>query len=275
MKYLNYLFLLPFSICISSKSLSSDYLSLDDVQLPSEKWLELCQNSKHRFSKQDHKKGVFIPFTHPLNAGLEVSYIQTEKLKFPFLKGMYDLSNISILDSDSSFKVVSDTGLVMIVKVNDSELHNDYWAKVDRVSGEKIPSPGGLTYTQKIYGGPVSSLELEINSFLYSPSNLSCTEESKLQDIKVILALEGKLFSPVSGGAFPSVSLVEVQGVSSLVEFEELENRYHLGISSEFNNKNYNVDYYFTKNQLDLMYDVAASFAKQIRGHIWSAPYWK
>ena len=250
-----------FLLMFLSSEILADNLTIKELLVSKSQWEETCIKIKDGFEGMAHKYGVFKDFKHPVNDHLLVSDLELAGLLIPIPKGSYESPLISV-DGDSIFmKLIGLNDIVVVARIEDLQLFEDVWAKVDRESGKLIVSEEGAEYTSAIYGGPVSSEQLAIDSFLYTPSDLVCNSATKIQDIRTILALEGKPLRSVFSLS-PMVVLLENKVLKSLVEFGETPGRLTLGIRSISEDKLRAVTYYFKKDQAELMYDIAAVFLK-------------
>ena len=211
-------------VMLPNELLANGDLAIEDLSLPSGQWERKCNQIKLKFGGLDHKNGVFTEFKRPVNDSLSVSFLEINELEIPLPKGSYEQPSISMDGNSFSMKLVELNGLVLILRTEDIQFVEDVWAKIDRESGEQISSSDGLKYTSAIYGGPASSIQMEIDAFTYTPNDLVCREATRLKDMRIILALGSKAFKP-SIDALPMVALLENKGLKSLVEFEETSNR--------------------------------------------------
>ena len=248
-------------VMLSNEVLANSDLTVEDLSLPPDQWERKCKQVKLKFGGLDHKSGVFTEFKHPVNESLSVSFLKINELEIPLLKGSYEQPSISIDGNSVSMRLVELNGLVLIFRTEDLQFIEDVWAKVDRESGEQISSGGGVKYTSAIYGGPASSIQMEIDAFTYASKDLACRQATRLKDVRIILALESKAFKP-SIDALPMIALLENKGLKLMVEFEETSSRFHLGITSLLGSKLHTVSYYFKKDQAEVMYDIAALLFK-------------
>lgn len=254
------------SLCMCSYANGESVLDIKDITVSANNWIKKCKSIKSKYMKMALKKGVYTPFNVDELKNFEGTNINVDGLIFPLPKSNYKISEIKVDEDFFLVRVKVGKEFSFVLRREGVDKMSDLWARYDSVTDKSLTTREGERYTTQMYGEDVSIIKLFVDSFEKKPSDIMCEVDKKYQDIRIIKALELKIFAGVDNG-YPRVSYFNNSIGEGFLEFEQRKELLLLGITVITSKHEYSISYYDKTSNNVFIWNLANAFYVKNNGN--------
>lgn len=234
-------------------------IEISDINSSDEEWLERCETIKKKWMTSALKSGLYSKVKENISREFTGSSFNIDEILIPTIVQDFSIEELEMSEDTVSIFLKNSKYLHLVVQKERVELMEDLWG-TDKIQEDTyVNTKEGIALTQKIYGAPIDYTQITIDSFRYTPEDISCRLKTKISDLRVILSLEKKMFS-TSNPQFPKVTYFENRFARGFLEYEVRVGMPFLGITLITPKHKYLISYYLKENNYNSLEKIAEQF---------------